>query len=606
MKNFGRFTLNLESEFLEDNEESFKSDLASSPWTIWFMYPHYYDEDDKISSYWWFVVSTRNEKTTDRIEEVKKIYKIEPTKILSHEWTYHLIFNLNKGIWESAYSLHKKSLALLYHGKSFDYHFYNDNVEYEWKICPKLIEVLSNITFIKTDVKVERSLSKDNLVEYNKSNQLHIIDVMEKLGKKDLDYMDTDLNIHINKWLPFQYVMFELDSKTKTFEFFNENFDLNFQDEIDHSLVVTEEWVLIKENWHKFLSDTNGYYNINKDWEKCRLTDFFITVHYKLKKSDKETVFIVSLHNESADVHSTKIEWINQTSKTQFSDYLQKLGNFHFLWANQAVIWHIHWKICDAKVPEIKYVLGFWFHNDLWIAIFRNGIWDIKERVFTPKTGSEKYFFNSRGKGFFPTDINGNSLLWIIGESTPMIPSTKLVDKNECFNLMERLYKWDTGKFLLLFLFGMLWYSLFARISKFPILFVRGCTGSGKSEYVKLLQKIFGMVWKSTSFEHSTVFTMNVMMTYMVKFPFFITEFSEWTRDIKPKTEILKSNFDWTGTMKGRADQSIVKYDFAAIPIIDWEEMINNWAVRSRCIQKQFLSWHKIDWNFEKMVNEEW
>jgi hypothetical protein len=64
---------------------------------------------------------------------------------------------------------------------------------------------------------------------------------------------------------------------------------------------------------------------MDKDKNNVRYTDFFIKVHYRLQKSDKETVYIVSLHNESADEHSAKIERTNCTSKNTFSDFLQKM-----------------------------------------------------------------------------------------------------------------------------------------------------------------------------------------------------------------------------------------------------------------------------------------
>jgi hypothetical protein len=33
------------------------------------------------------------------------------------------------------------------------------------------------------------------------------------------------------------------------------------------------------------------------------------------------------------------------------------MWNFHFLWMNSIFVWHIHKKICESKVPTIKYVV---------------------------------------------------------------------------------------------------------------------------------------------------------------------------------------------------------------------------------------------------------
>ena len=130
---------------------------------------------------------------------------------------------------------------------------------------------------------------------------------------------------------------------------------------------------------------------------------------------------------------------------------------------------------------------------------------------------------------------------------------------------------------------------------------------SWKSTFNNLLQKIWGVNRAWLDFSNSSVFTMTVMLSHLIKFPYFLWEYRESADQARAKTSILRSAFDKTWQTKGRADQTIIKYDYFSLPIIDWEEMILDWAVRTRSIQYQFSSRNKIIWNFHKTLREwEW
>jgi len=69
---------------------------------------------------------------------------------------------------------------------------------------------------------------------------------------------------------------------------------------------------------------------------------------------------------------------------------------------------------------------------------------------------------------------------------------------------------------------------------------------------------------------------------------------------------MLRTVFDKTGQTKWRPDQTIIKYDYFGIPVIDGEEMIKDPASRTRSIQYQFLKKHKIKWSFNEKIKEWW
>lgn len=610
MKTNWRFTLNLEAKILERDENSFVKDLLSLR-QIWYLFPHYYNEDDTISSYGWLIIKTSNKKILDRVQYVKKVYKIEPTYVLEYQWEYHVVFNLHKWVESNLYKRYQKALSFIYWGESIDYHFYYD--EWGWDVAMRykwieseetVITALSNVYTITQDRKIERELDRHNLEEYNKVLNIPFSEIYEKLWDKECEpFIDIERNIHITSWNQFEYTVDFLQSQTDTFKLFNDEFWLSFIDN-EANLEISKEGVLISDGW-QFYSNSRWYFMLGKEDAEMQVTDFFIKVHYRLIKSNNEKVFIVSLHNEIADERTEKIEWTNSTNKWPFSDFLQKLGNFHFTGQNPSFIASLHKKICKSPVPDVKYIIWFWFHKEEGIVIFKNGVWDIAEKIFTPLEEGSRYYFNYNGKGYYPSDKMGNSLLETIWVFVPSMWEKKLVELDDTIDFLNTLYADNSGILLLMYVMWVLGNWMFS--SKkwfFPILFIRGITWSWKSKFSEILQFIFGTD-KPSGFESSSTFTMTMLFTYLIDFPYFITEYRENAKDRQGKTTILMQNYDATWWTKGRPDQTLINYAYRAIPIMDGQEMVTEPALRTRSLQLQFLSKHKIKGNFE-MIYHKW
>lgn len=607
MKTNWRFTLNLEWGLLEKDEKAFKQEVYSFN-QVWYYFPHYYnDEDDSISSYWWLVVKTKNKKILERVDYVKEIYWIDPHSIVMTEWEYHIVFNLNKGIDANRYKAYQKALEFIYSSKAIDYHFYNDEtivkVVYESEKKSSPITALAGVNSIIQNKQIERHFDKNNLEQYNKANSIPFSDIVVKLwDDSDALKIDEEKWIHVLYGRQFEYVTNMLESRADTIEFFNTNYWLTFTTEKE-DLEEIREWVFISD-WQWFFKNDRWYYTVDKDDRDIQITDFHIKVHYRLIKSDKEKVFIVSLINEWSDERTNKIEWINSTSKWPFCDFLQKLWNFHFTWMNLSFITSIHKIICRAKVPDVKYITWYWFHREEGIVILRNWIWDIKENIFTPVIEWDKYYFNYNWKGYFPSDKSWNALYDTIGSFVPSMWDKNLVELDDILTFMMRIYNDSSWVLLIMMVMWIIWNWMFSdKKWEFPIFFIRGLTGSGKTKYSEILQYIF---WsgKPSEFSSSSSFTMTMLFTYLRSLPYFITEYRENSKDKDNKVSILRSNYDGSGQTKGKPDQTVISYEYSAIPIIDWQEMITDPALRTRSVQVQFLSKHKIKWNFDKLYSE--
>ncbi len=612
MKNFWRYRINIESSVLLDDEQLFQKELFSLNWETWYFYPHFYNEDNILKSYWAAIVSLSSIWDLNR---VKEIYKIEPTVILSDKQStvYHLIFDFDIGIPKDDYRVVAESLAKIYWWTAIDAHFYHKNDLYVSIISDKTNSVnfsyaerlsMINLKSILSDDTMERKQIKSDVACIEEINTFSIKKVCKDLWKED-DLVDEILNISPIYWRPYNYILnqFKLPSEAK--KWVNETYGMKMVERVDLSKYRWMGEKIVEGN--DFMLDDVGYYMI-KEGQKMRQTDFFVNVHYRIQKSEKEIVFIVSLVNEVAWFQSNKVEWSNCLGRIAFAEYCQKLGNFHYI-GSQTFISLIHSKISEYKdVPIITAVYWYGFHPDQWIAIFENWVFDLNEKIFTPKLDiDDNYYFNYNGRGYIVIDKQGNEINTTFKWLIPSINKENLTTTSELFDIFWKLYNDYSGMLAVIMTLWGIGYSLYAKKwtdETLPFLFVRGNTGSGKSSYMRLIQRMWWVPWEAKHFETTTPFIFSVLLSYLNYCPLFLTEYREWCKDGPSKISTLRAVYDKTGAAKWRADQTVVNYDYKGLPMIDGEEMIQDPATRTRCVQHRFLSSHKIQGDFSTISQE--
>jgi hypothetical protein len=65
------------------------------------------------------------------------------------------------------------------------------------------------------------------------------------------------------------------------------------------------------------------------------------------------------------------------------------------------------------------------------------------------------------------------------------------------------------------------------------------------------------------------MFSITYALSYLIKFPYFLTEYRENSNQREGKIGTIRSVFDKTGQTKGKQDQTIVKYDYYGMPVFD-------------------------------------
>ena len=608
MKNFWRFTVNIDSGVFEDDEQVFRTELYSLPWLIGYHYPHFFS-GNSITSYGSFIIEL---KSLDNIEYIESIYWVHPTYIISekNKEYYHLIFDTEIGIPKDDFTTVAKMLEFIYDWKSILYSLYQENDLAVDKIKmdgPKFssISFFKNLSLVINTKWKEQDVSKNDLLHIENINNISIKEVSMILGNID-DRIDELHNVSPVYGNTYDYIINNFPLPSEWRDWMNKNYGTEFVNYVDINK-YSKDWEKIIEG-RGFLLDDIGYY-IAQEWEKKRQTDFFIRVHYKIIKPS-ETVYIVSLVNDKMGDISKKIEWTNTSSKWLFAEFLQKLGNFHFTGAPNFISL-LHSKISEYKnVPEICAVYGYGFHRDLDIMILDNGIFDLKQKIFTKKEEDwTEFMFNYNGQWFLPVGKQGESIANTMNGMVPRINGEKLIEIWDALSFLDTIYNDYSGKLMLMMAMSNMGYGMFGDPNndnqRYPMFFVRGLSGNGKSTYTEMMQRCWGLHKSARNFTETTSFTMSMYMVYLKHCPLFFSEFRQWAGvDIKAKASFLRSMFDETAHAKGRPDQTVLTYDFKSTMIIDWQEMFNEEAIQTRTIQLRFLASHKIKWDFDTLMRK--
>lgn len=615
MNTIWRFTINPNSKksSLISDESQFIDELWLSK-DVWYEFPHYYS-DNTITGYRAAIIEVEEVD----IDYIKWIYDITPNHIYWHKIKKHLVFYFKKSLNKFDYDRITKALAFLYDWNPIDYHFYPENwVTTDFssdEVNDNLVEICTKVYFYKDQQSdYQKIFTISEYDKYLESDKLDILEVIRVLYKKDILTVedlklgiDTKHNIHKDYWHSFELVNKYYGSVEKAKRFFHDEFWIEFEDINSFDYTKSKNWTVITE-WEALFLNNFWYFTLDGSWNMKKLTDFYVKVHSKIVWNDWKHHFIVTLVNESEWVETKKIIWENKTSSGTFSDFIQSYWPYHY-YGTAPFIKELHKQISTTKqMPEIQQVVWYGHHKEHNIIIFKNWVWDIKERLFTKKRDEDDdFYYNYDSSGYWVTDKQGNNLSDILADWVPALNLDQVVELNDVLDFMEKLYADNSWHYLIFLAFWMMGYlAYWDQTKQFPLIFTRWITGSGKSAFNELLQRLWWIKKAGTDFENSTLFTMTVTLSYLIKFPYFIAEYREAATMRLQKVGTLRSVFDKISQTKGRADQSVVKYDYVATPVLDWEEMIEDWALRTRSLQLQLLKKHKIKWNFSKILREGW
>jgi len=548
-----------------------------------------------------------------KINYIKWLYWIEPNICITDGKEFYLVFFYSKLQNITEHNRIKWILSFLYDWETKDYFLYK-----YWKNIFNIYSSRNKSTSPRKILKYY-SITKDHtysfdtedLSKYLEVNKLDITKVVEKAQEFNVDGLQKDLlqidnahNLHIILWRPFEYIYKLYWSPISTKKFFNEHFWIDFNLEEDSSVNAINWWTLI-ENVSGDIYLNEKWYAKNTTNDIKQLTDFHIEVNYIIHDLNWTKTYIVTLINTFKGIRTPKIKLETKVNAASFAEFVQAYGNFHFHWTTTDIK-EIHTSIASIPwIPEIKQLVWFGEHLDEKIIVFKNWIWSLEEGMFYDREEDSEFFDWPENTWYYIVDSLWKGLLHSLDKNIPIFNKEEKIDKEVIYDVFESLYADNTWYSLLYSLFWVLWHLLYwEKESTFPLLFTRWVTGAWKSKMNSIMQESFWLKNSSNDFWNTSLFSFNYALSYLIKFPYFITEYREWADNRKSKVGTLRAIFDKTGQTKWRADQSVVKYEYFWVPILDWEEMIIDWALRTRSIQTQLIRKHLIKWNFEAILKK--
>jgi len=577
------FTAKPDAAIVETNREEFTSKLEK----LWVQGCEYFQKfsGSKISKYYTIVASASWEAFRYRIDQVNKMYGIFPCEIRQSGSKYHAIYQLSRPLNKT--NTDKLSLVLkevLLCDTQYWTFFSDYEKVFEEKISTISIEDIERVGkyILWGSTSVWDSIN-DSLLDV--ANFVPAQSVVELFWRDD--DIDEDLNVIIGYGKPFAYVREILGSLDATLKFFNEHFDTGFQMQdvtidtyfVDGILSKSEEMMQL---W--------GWYAVETEKGNIRITDFTIRVHYKLLR-DEKTSYAISLVGK--DGKKTSIfQWSNSVSEANLVEIVQSLGNYHFITPLKKYLIMIHSMIANTPVPTI-YVLPRYGRNIFMgseVMVYANGVFDIQRKMYFPKAPDASFYFLDGTDWFVVQDFKWREYDATTIASVPSIKSNEVYGFDDYRNIFHNLYKDITGDFLVMACCTYMWFGLFSEenVHYNPMFCGHWVTGSGKTTFAEYIKMMLGIEWDPVVFWGGTTnFALLTMLGRINKLPIMCSEFRAGSEDANGKEAMFRSLYDRNSIAKWNVQQTITTYELVASIFVEWEELPNDGAVRSRMIHKR-------------------
>ncbi len=328
--------------------------------------------------------------------------------------------------------------------------------------------------------------------------------------------------------------------------------------------------------------------------EEKPAANFIMRYKYIVKKPN-ETIRVFELENWQKQKAEVSLDSSSYTSLTLFLKEISKKGNFHYFKGASAFQGWLN-KIESEGTPiEIDILDQYGYNPEYDIFVTPDYIftkdgplkWSKKHKAFRFKLGlkedGEELYKNLR-----LSDMLKNSNIRIAIDK----PVSKSIYKGILKGFIERQKKSMNdnlqGQMALAHLRSILYgtHIVESTDGSFPFLLVVGEMGSGKSEFIRLITKIFGI---TTSAETGSVVGIERLQALYRDFPFWIEEYGKDVRKTEQLDPLLVSAFTRSTLSKAalgkQGEGAVISIPVTACLLLSGEDTSEDIAVRSRFIQ---------------------
>ena len=560
-------------EFNRDEFEAFSKNRVES-----YEYLQTFD-DNNIVEYNTVIVNVSTDRSKTRFDTVAELYGIKPQEIrtLSLNWQEDYIFKFSKPVAKAGAARIGKILEQLYFWTARFYTFFRYDTRTELDSWSFNIGLINDIGWWLEDglqVAINDVKNAPALEQAREIDPSLIVQAMRRTEK-----VDDELGLIIWYGWGITYVLSCLRSVDATYKFFSENFSIDFSDTyesmeeyINDGVFVAGDGIIRSGGRIKVIDDKGN----SKD-----LTDFDITVHYKIRRKDKIS-YVVSFIKPDSEIRH--VEWPMSLNKTKVAEFVSSFGPYHIT-ASDANLKKLHEMISTSQVPDISVYYKYGktkYHNDT-IVIYKDYVYNVSKNIAIPKLQNTSFYFIDGINGIKVEWRDGVEIDTMLVDKAPSMGNVVARPMNVFFDITKEIFTDASGDLLIMTACAWLWHSLYGWDLPCPMFFTTGITGSGKTTYAKFLCSLF-WIEKPLSIEGTTPFPLRISLTLLEELPLFLNEFRTKMPWAQEKTSILKSLFDGTAFERGKKDMSIESHKFSAYVFMEGEELPESGATRSRSI----------------------
>lgn len=534
-------------------------------------------DDNNIVEYNTIVVNLQSEHSVSRIDIVTELYGIRPNEIRHEWWERDLIFKFQKPLQKAAVMNLGRVLEQLYFANARYYTFYD----------PKKIEKVTDSYLVTTNVYSagewltnSRKIAINDVKNIDSINEAMLVDVDRVIAiLKRSEKVDYWLGVIIWYGWVVDYIFRILKSIEATYKFLEEHFGIKFMDTTDAMELYMNEWIHVSST--EVMMSGDEMFTIDAKWNAKPLTDFQITVHYRIKRSTWVN-YIVSLVKR--DVEVRHIEWVTTFSESRVCEFVSSFWPFHITSSKQN-IQILHTMISEAIVPEITVLDKYWVneYDGEKIVVFKDYIFCTESKLTIPRTAWNGFYFIDWVNGVKVEWKGGKNIDTMLVDKAPSLGYVTQKKYNDYHSVIKEVFKDTAGDLLIMTAATWIAHMLFSPEKSCPMFFTNGITGSWKTTYAKYLCSFFGIT-KPMSIEGTTPFPLRISLTLLNKLPLFLNEYRSKMGWVTEKISILKSLFDGTAFERWKKDLTLESHTFSAYVFMEGEELPESGATRSRSI----------------------
>lgn len=305
---------------------------------------------------------------------------------------------------------------------------------------------------------------------------------------------------------------------------------------------------------YRFYRTGKHYYGIDKNGHEIEWTNFVIKPLFLIDDEARPTR-IFEIENEDGEKRIVELRQADVTNLNAFKERIEAKGNFRFRMKNEEYEELKAYMYSNTETAFRVSQIGFNAYKTSGFFAFANGIvyksqWLPVDEFGMIRIEGETFYLPATSK------IHRNNRMYCDEMKYTHNPIVS-VSKDEYFRLLIELYGDNAIVSISYYLATLFRDVIYASLQSFPLLFIYGKKGSGKTHLAMFLTSLFRRMEKPASLESTTLYAMGNMCD---KISNVLLHLDEFKCSLGSKyIDFLKGTYNSLGRDKKAADGDYVE-----------------------------------------------